>query len=142
MATNWMLIDLSDAASQADGLAWRTAMTEAGGEGTVLKPLEFVVRGPRGLVQPAIKCRGREYVRIIYSPEYRAPANIERLRAPRLCAKRSLVLREFALDVEALERFTRKEPLRRVRECPRARAGEGAGRSTAVTWSALHAAKY
>jgi len=82
-----------------------------------VKPLEFVVRGPRGLVQPAIKCRGREYLRIIYGPEYTAPANIERLRARRLGAKRSLALREFALGVEALERFTRKEPLRRVHEC-------------------------
>src|SRR5687768_3451538 len=117
MATNWKLIDLSDSASQADGVAWWTAMTESGGEGMVVKPLEFVVRGPRGLVQPAIKCRGREYLRIIYGPEYTAPANIERLRARRLGAKRSLALREFALGVEALERFTRKEPLRRVHEC-------------------------
>jgi protein phosphatase len=117
MATNWKLIDLSDSASQADGVAWWTAMTESGGEGMVVKPLEFVVRGPRGLVQPAMKCRGREYLRIIYGPEYTAPANIERLRARRLGAKRSLALREFALGVEALERFTRKEPLRRVHEC-------------------------
>jgi protein phosphatase len=117
MATNWKQIDLSDAASQAEAIAWCTQLTESGGEGMVVKPLEFVIRGPRGLVQPAIKCRGREYLRIIYGPEYTAPANIERLRSRRLAAKRSLALREFALGVEALERFTRKEPLRRVHEC-------------------------
>ena len=31
--------------------------------------------------------------------------------------KRSLALREFALGIEALERFVRREPLRRVHEC-------------------------
>jgi protein phosphatase len=83
----------------------------------VVKPLEFVVRGKRGLVQPAVKCRGPEYLRIIYGPEYDAPANLIRLRARGLAAKRSLALGEFALGVEALERFVRREPLRRVHEC-------------------------
>jgi protein phosphatase len=75
------------------------------------------VRGKRGLVQPAVKCRGREYLRIIYGPEYDRPQNIERLRSRGLGAKRSLALREFALGIEALERFSRREPLRRVHEC-------------------------
>ena len=88
-----------------------------GGEGVVVKPLDFVTRGKRGLVQPAVKCRGREYLRIIYGPEYAAPENLERLRSRGLAAKRSLALREFALGVESLERFVRREPLRRVHEC-------------------------
>ncbi len=83
----------------------------------VVKPLDFVARGKRGLIQPAVKCRGREYLRIIYGPEYTAPNNLERLRSRGLGAKRSLALREFALGVEALERFARGEPLRRVHEC-------------------------
>jgi len=83
----------------------------------VVKPLEFIARNRRGLIQPAVKCRGREYLRIIYGPEYTAPENLERLRARGLSAKRSLALREFALGIEALERFVRKEPLRRVHEC-------------------------
>ena len=83
----------------------------------VVKPLDFVVRGRRGLVQPALKCRGREYLRIIYGPEYTEPENLERLRAARLGAKRSLAAAEFALGIEALERFVRGEPLRRVHEC-------------------------
>ena len=64
-----------------------------------------------------MKCRGREYLRIIYGPEYLAPEHLERLRKRGLFAKRSLALREFALGVEALERFVKGEPLRRVHEC-------------------------
>ena len=82
-----------------------------------MKPLEFIARGPRGLVQPAVKCRGREYLRIIYGPEYTAAENLERLRQRGLSAKRSLALREFALGMEGLERFGQREPLRRVHEC-------------------------
>jgi PNKP adenylyltransferase domain, ligase domain len=80
-------------------------------------PLGFVARGRRGLTQPAVKCRGREYLRIIYGPEYTAEENLRRLRPRALGAKRSLALREFALGVEALDRFARREPLRRVHEC-------------------------
>jgi protein phosphatase len=69
------------------------------------------------LLQPAVKVRGREYLRIIYGPEYTAPDQIDRLRSRGLGAKRSLALREFALGIEALERFVRREPLRRVHEC-------------------------
>jgi protein phosphatase len=92
-------------------------MTEEGGEGMVIKPMSFVARGARGLVQPAVKCRGREYLRIIYGPEYTLPDNLERLRQRGLSAKRALALREFALGIEGLERFVGGEPLRRVHEC-------------------------
>ena len=68
----------------------------------VVKPLEFVVRGPKGLVQPAVKCRGREYLRIIYGPDYTADEHLGRLRSRGLPGKRSLALREFALGIEAL----------------------------------------
>ena len=110
-------VALDDAASIANGIAWWEELTERGGEGMVVKPLDFVVRGPKGLTQPAVKCRGREYLRIIYGPEYTAPANLERLRQRGLGAKRSLALREFAIGLEGLERFARGEPLRRVHEC-------------------------
>ena len=68
----------------------------------VVKPLSWLARSKRGLVQPAVKCRGREYLRIIYGPEYTAPEHIERLRARGVAAKRSLAIREFALGLEAL----------------------------------------
>jgi protein phosphatase len=83
----------------------------------VVKPMLFVARGKKGLVQPAVKVRGREYLRIIYGPEYTQPENLDRLRSRSLGLKRSLALREFALGIEALERFVRREPLRRVHEC-------------------------
>lgn len=83
----------------------------------VVKPLEFIAKGPRGLLQPAIKVRGPEYLRIIYGPEYTLPANLDRLRSRGLGAKRSLAMKEFSLGVESLERFVRREPLRRVHEC-------------------------
>jgi protein phosphatase len=99
------------------GIEWWEELTGRGGEGMVVKPIDFVTRGSRGLVQPAVKCRGREYLRIIYGPEYALSENLERLRERGLSTKRSLALREFALGIEALERFVRKEPLRRVHEC-------------------------
>jgi protein phosphatase len=69
------------------------------------------------VAQPAVKCRGREYLRIIYGPDYTSDANLSRLRNRGLGQKRSLALGEFALGIEALERFVRREPLRRVHEC-------------------------
>jgi protein phosphatase len=92
-------------------------LTDAGGKGMVVKPMDFVVRARRGVAQPALKVRGREYLRIIYGPEYAEAQNLERLRQRSLGAKRSLASREFALGIEALERFVREEPLRRVHEC-------------------------
>ncbi|MEW6253277.1 MAG: polynucleotide kinase-phosphatase, partial [Planctomycetota bacterium] len=117
LATPCKLVDLTDPASEEAGTAWWEELTAGGAEGMVVKPLEFVARGQRRLAQPAVKCRGREYLRIIYGPEYTTPENLERLRSRGLGAKRSLALREFALGIEALERFVRGEPLRRVHEC-------------------------
>jgi polynucleotide kinase-phosphatase len=115
--TNFILVDLNNSAEVDASISWWTDLTSGGGEGMVVKPLDFVVRGSRGLVQPAVKCRGPEYLRIIYGPEYTAPSNLDRLRSRSLGAKRSLALREFALGIESLERFVRREPLRRVHEC-------------------------
>ncbi len=83
----------------------------------VVKPVDFVRFGKRGPLQPAVKCRGPEYLRIIYGPEYSRPEHLGRLRERSLSTKRSMALREFALGLEALERFVAREPLRRVHEC-------------------------
>jgi protein phosphatase len=117
VATPCKVVDLSSQASEDEATEWWTALTAAGGEGMVVKPIDFIARGLRGLLQPAIKVRGVEYLRIIYGPEYTRPDNLERLRSRGLGAKRSLALREFALGIEGLERFVRREPLRRVHEC-------------------------
>jgi protein phosphatase len=117
VATPWRKVDLSDAASEAEATAWWESLTESGGEGMVVKPLSFVQKGRRDLVQPATKCRDREYLRIIYGPEYTRAEHLARLRQRALSGKRSLATREFALGVESLERFVRHEPLRHVHEC-------------------------
>ena len=100
-ATPYKTVDLTDPDSETLGINWWEELTAAGGEGIVVKPLQWVVRGRRGLVQPAMKCRGREYLRLVYGPEYTAPEHLERLRARKVSVKRSLALREFALGVEA-----------------------------------------
>jgi protein phosphatase len=117
LATKHRRVDLVDAVSQQDAIAWWSEHTDQGGEGMVVKPFHFIEKGRRGIVQPAVKCRGREYLRIIYGPEYTLPVHLDRLRSRGLGRKRSLAQREFALGVEALERFVRNEPLRRVHEC-------------------------
>ncbi len=117
LATASQVVDVTVPASEQAGIEWWKALTGRGGEGMVVKPLEFVVRGKKGLVQPAVKCRGPEYLRIIYGPDYTADEHLPRLRNRSLGGKRSLAVREFALGIEALERFARHEPLRRVHEC-------------------------
>ena len=117
MATAYQCVDVTDQDSEKEGIAWWQKLITNGGEGMVIKPIEFIKKGRRGWAQPALKCRGREYLRIIYGPEYTAPKNLERLRTRGLSTKRALALREFALGIEALERFVQKEPLRRVHEC-------------------------
>lgn len=117
MATPYHVAALDDADAIAAITAWWEEMTGKGGEGMVVKPLQFTARGPKGMVQPAIKCRGSEYLRIIYGPEYDAPEHLERLRRRGLGLKRSLATREFVLGHEALHRFVSGEPLRRVHEC-------------------------
>lgn len=117
LATAHRTADLADAESCAAVTSWWEELTRSGGEGMVVKPMSFLARGKRGLLQPAIKCRGAEYLRIIYGPEYDLSPHLERLRARGLSSKRALAIRETALGIEALERFVRREPLRRVHEC-------------------------
>jgi protein phosphatase len=116
-ATANLAVDTTDPESEKAATRWWTELTDSGGEGMVVKPMEFIARGRRGLAQPGVKVRGKEYLRIIYGPEYAKPQNLERLRERSIGAKRSLAVREFALGAEALERFVREEPLRRVHEC-------------------------
>jgi protein phosphatase len=117
LATPYKHVRLFDDASQQEGIEWWEELTDNGGEGMVVKPLQFIAKGKKGIVQPALKCRGKEYLRIIYGPEYTIAENMERLKNRGLSRKRSLALREFVLGIEALERFINKEPLRRIHEC-------------------------
>ena len=114
--TRHLAVDLN-APDELEAICWWEELTGKGGEGMVVKPMDFIATGKRGMVQPAMKCRGPEYLRITYGPEYTLPENIERLRNRGLSTKRSLALREFALGVEGLRRFVDGEPLYRVHEC-------------------------
>ncbi len=115
-ATGRLVVETGDPQSSARGEAWWTELTEAGGEGMVVKPFENLVRGRKSLAQPGIKVRGREYLRLIYGPDYTEPASLERLRTRNVGHKRSMALREYALGLEALERGAGAEPLWRVHE--------------------------
>lgn len=115
--TPYKIVHLDNEAEIADAVTWWLELTGKGGEGMVVKPNHFTAYGTDGtLLQPAVKCRGKEYLRIIYGPEYCKPENLTRLKKRGLAKKRSLALQEFALGIEALERFVRKEPLRRIHE--------------------------
>lgn len=115
--TDRRFVDLGDDGSVHQTTDWWCSLTDGGGEGMVVKPLEPVTHAKGGLVQPGVKCRGREYLRIIYGPEYLQPENLERLRQRSLRRKSSLARREFALGIEALDRFVANKHLAQVHEC-------------------------
>lgn len=115
--TERLIVDTNDPESRARGVAWWEELTAAGGEGMVVKPLGNLVRAKgRHRPQPGLKVRGREYLRIIYGPDYTRPEHLERLRDRNLGRKRSLALREYALGLEAIDRLVAGEPLWRVHE--------------------------
>jgi len=116
MATPYKIVNLNDQTSYDEAVNWWMELTKKGGEGMVVKPYDFISIGTEGLLQPAVKCRGSEYLRIIYGPEYDLPENMARLKNRGLSRKQSLAIREFALGIEGLERFVKKEPLRRIHE--------------------------
>jgi protein phosphatase len=115
--TRFRVADLTDPSSDREIAEWWEELTDEGGDGIVVKPLEWLARGRRNLVQPALKCRGREALRAFYGPEYTLTENLERLRERPVSVKRSLALREYALGIESLQRFIVEEPLHRVHEC-------------------------
>ena len=114
--TEHLVVDVDESEAVEKATRWWEDSTAAGGEGMVVKPLEFIRRSERGLVSPALKCRGREYLRIIYGPEYATEEQLAELRKRSTGRKTALALREFALGVEALERFTSRAPLRQIHE--------------------------
>lgn len=115
-STQRVVVYLNGSESIENATAWWMEMTGAGGEGMVVKPLANLRRNGKNLVQPGIKVRGREYLRIIYGPDYLKPENLRRLKDRSVTHKRSMALREYALGVEALERFVAREPLWRVHQ--------------------------
>lgn len=117
MATPYICVDTEDEESVQNGIKWWLELTGSGGEGMVVKPETYISREKGRLLQPAVKCRGREYLRIIYGAEYLEEEHLRRLKKRSLKHKRTLALKEFSLGMEALNRFVNDEPLYRVHEC-------------------------
>jgi protein phosphatase len=117
VVTPHILVDLTSEESKEAAINWWVNLTLKGGEGMVVKPLEYIPQLKGRMIQPAMKCRGSEYLRIIYGPEYDSPENLERLKLRHLKTKRELALKEFTLGLESLNRFVCREPLRRIHEC-------------------------
>lgn len=115
--TQYKVVDLED--QQSIDAAVEMWLKDTGElmEGVVVKPHTFVTSGARGLLQPALKVRGKDYLRIIYGPDYDMPDNLPRLRERAINGKRARALKQFALGIEGLERLVRREPVRNVHEC-------------------------
>jgi protein phosphatase len=116
-ATEFVIAELTNEESCQRAVGWWKERTEGGAEGMVVKPNSFIAQSRGRLLQPAIKCRGKEYLRIIYGPTYDESQTLDRLRNRGLSHKRALALQEFALGLEGLHRFVNNEPLRRIHEC-------------------------
>ncbi|MEV7231471.1 polynucleotide kinase-phosphatase [Polymorphospora sp. NPDC051019] len=116
--TRRTVVDLADEAQVAAATDWWSELTAAGGEGMVVKPYAgpAALDGRGRLLQPGLKCRGRDYLRIIYGPEYTAPERLAALRQRSLGRKRGLALREHGLGLAALDRLTEGAPLWRRHE--------------------------
>ncbi|MBR1863379.1 MAG: polynucleotide kinase-phosphatase [Ruminococcus sp.] len=117
METPYIVVKTEEEESVRAAVSWWESLTGSGGEGMVVKPMNYTAKSGIKLLQPAVKCRGREYLRIIYGAEYLRPEHLTRLKKRGLGRKRSLALKEFSLGMESLRRFVAKEPLYRIHEC-------------------------
>lgn len=115
--TKYQTVSLSDQSQMNAATDWWLEHTNKLGEGFVVKPLNYIEKGRKGIVQPALKVRGREYLRIIYGMNYLQPDNLNRLKDRGLGTKRRLATNEFKLGLESLRRFVKHDPLRHVHEC-------------------------
>ena len=117
MVTANILVDLQNQDSTQQAIAWWTALTSKGGEGMVVKPLDYITSFKGRTVQPAMKCRGSEYLRSSYGPEYDTTEKSQVWKDRNVKVKRDLAIKEYTLGLESLDRFVHKEPLRRIHEC-------------------------
>ena len=115
--TERVSVKLDDPEQEAMATTWWEEMVMRGGEGMVVKPMDFIPRGGNNRIQPSVKVRGPNYLSIIYGPEYAMAGNLDRMRSRGLGTKRRMALQEFSLAQEGLERFVSRESLQRVHEC-------------------------
>ncbi|WP_311516876.1 polynucleotide kinase-phosphatase [uncultured Corynebacterium sp.] len=93
---------------------WWLKLTAAGAEGIVIKP-ETNAHAPAG-TQPGLKVRGRDYLRMIYGPDYLDPARLTALRNRNLAPKRTAALREYALGLDGLDKWVAHAPFYQVHQ--------------------------
>lgn len=108
--TRHRYVDLASAQERAEAAEWWLDLTSRGGEGIVVKPAHLT----EGRIQPGLKVRGREYLRIIYGPDYTDSLHL--LRERHLGKKRQLAQREHGLGLDALTGFVNREPLWKVHQ--------------------------
>ena len=118
--TQYRYVDLNDVASREAATQWWLDFTNTGGEGMVVKPVASIAElradgiFRKKFVQPGLKVRGREYLRIIYGPDYLD--SLDKLRNRSLERKKNLAIREYGLGLESLARFVNHDPLWQVHQ--------------------------
>jgi hypothetical protein len=119
--TPYRVVSLGDEKAVEECLSWWEELSGSGAEGLVIKPLYGAPRGRRGLAQPAIKCRTREHLRLVYGPEYDLIENRWALAhaLSRRREKHRRVLKQMVLSIEGVERFLRGEPTAQIENCLR-----------------------
>lgn len=116
-ATRYRTLDTADPDAVSAASAWWHELVSAGGEGMVVKPAQGPrAAGTRGPVQPGLKVRGPEYLRIVYGPDYLIPERLATLRDRSVRRKARMALKEHKLGLEALSRHAAAEPLWRVHQ--------------------------
>lgn len=108
---------VSSTADEQAVINWWTDITEIGHEGIVIKPMNFITKHQGKLIQPAIKVRGREYLRIIYGMDYTDPAQLAKLKKRNSQKKMRHALQEFSLGVEGISRFVSQQNTTRIHAC-------------------------
>ena len=118
LATPYKMVDVTDPASEAGAVRWWQELTDSGGEGDGRQAA--AVHRSR---QTGLGAAGRQVSRPgvpanHLRPGIHCPPNTWNGCVPAAWpANARWPLREFALGVESMERFVRREPLRRVHEC-------------------------
>lgn len=104
------VLDLQDHDHRRSLVAWWQELSEAGAPGIIVKPVTLELFVNHEYLQPAMKVRGREALRMVYGPFYTEHDLLAHHRTRSLKERRELVIRHFVLGKEALTRFVAGQP--------------------------------
>lgn len=114
--TTYQVVDLDSAASKEASVRRWLDYCESGGEGFVYKTPTFFTLGSTGFpIQPAMKVRGRDYLRIIYGMDYLQPEYFDRLKQRGTKMKRLLAVQEQEIAIHILRCFINGNEIERLR---------------------------